>query len=99
MKIKKKLFINNVLLHLTVMKIQETFSIQQTTMKKRKLIVSHLKITKTATDCNGGCNVTGITVEGTPASAQDGDISFEALRKFGKTVNFARGTVQEFVCP
>ncbi len=29
------------------MKIQETFSIQQTTMKKRKLIVSHLKITKT----------------------------------------------------
>ncbi|WP_392437518.1 hypothetical protein ACF3N7_01840 [Cruoricaptor ignavus] len=43
--------------------------------------------------------MTGITVEGTPASAQDGDISFEALRKFGKTVNFARGTVQEFVCP
>lgn len=52
---QKKLFINNVLLHLTVMKIQETFSIQQTTMKKRKLIVSHLKITKTATDCNGNC--------------------------------------------
>ena len=46
-----------------------------------------------------GCIVTGITVEGTPASAQDGDISFEALQKFGETVNFARGTVQEFVGP
>ena len=46
-----------------------------------------------------GCNVTGIIVEGTPASAKDGDISFEALQKFGKTVNFARGTIQEFVGP
>ena len=45
-----------------------------------------------------GCNVTGIIVEGTIASAQDGDISFEALQKFGKTINFARGTIQEFVC-
>ena len=44
-------------------------------------------------------NVPGIIVEGTFASAQDGDISFEALQKFGKTVNFARGTVQEFVGP
>ena len=43
--------------------------------------------------------MTGITVEGTLAFAQDGDISFEALQKFGKTVNFARGTVQEFVGP
>ncbi|WP_228453815.1 hypothetical protein [Chryseobacterium manosquense] len=46
-----------------------------------------------------GCNVTGIIVEGTLASAQDGNISFEALQKFGKTVNFARGTIQEFVGP
>ena len=46
-----------------------------------------------------GCNVTGIIVEGTLASAQDGDISFETLQKFGKTVNFARGTVQEFAGP
>ena len=46
-----------------------------------------------------GCNVTGIIVEGTLASAQDGNISFEALQEFGKTVNFARGTVQEFVGP
>ncbi|WP_332019172.1 hypothetical protein [Kaistella sp.] len=44
-------------------------------------------------------NVPGIIVKGTPASAQDGDISFEALQKFGKAVNFARGTIQEFVCP
>ena len=46
-----------------------------------------------------GCNVTGIIFEGTLASAQDGNISFEALQEFGKTVNFARGTVQEFVGP
>ncbi|WP_228453796.1 hypothetical protein [Chryseobacterium manosquense] len=46
-----------------------------------------------------GCNVTGIIVEGTLASAQDGNISFEALQKFGKAVNFARGTIQEFVGP
>ena len=44
-------------------------------------------------------NVPGIIVEGTPTSAQDGNISFKALQKFGKTVNFARGTVQEFVGP
>jgi hypothetical protein len=43
--------------------------------------------------------VTGIIVEGTLASAQDGDISFEALQKFGKTFNFARGTIQEFAGP
>ncbi|WP_262891120.1 hypothetical protein [Chryseobacterium manosquense] len=43
--------------------------------------------------------MTGIIFEGTLASAQDGDMSFEALLKFGKTVNFARGTIQEFVCP
>ena len=44
-------------------------------------------------------NVPGIIVEGTPTSAQDGNISFKALQKFGKTVNFARGTIQEFVGP
>ena len=43
--------------------------------------------------------MTGIIIEGTLASAQDGDIYFEALQKFGKIVNFARGTVQEFVRP
>ncbi|WP_242589743.1 hypothetical protein [Kaistella haifensis] len=46
-----------------------------------------------------GCNVTGIIVEGTFASAQDGNISFEALQKFGKTINFARGTIEKFVGP
>ena len=46
-----------------------------------------------------GCNVPGIIVEGTFASAQDGNISFKALQEFGKTVNFARGTIQEFVRP
>tara|TARA_A100001015_G_scaffold307309_1_gene402976 strand:+ start:299 stop:451 length:153 start_codon:yes stop_codon:yes gene_type:complete len=46
-----------------------------------------------------GCNVTGIIVEGTLASAQDGNISFEALQKFGKTVNFARSTIEKFVGP
>ena len=35
--------------------------------------------------------MTGIIVEGTLASAQDGNISFKALQEFGKTVNFARG--------
>ena len=44
-------------------------------------------------------NVPGIIVEGTFASAQDGNISFKALQEFGKTVNFARGTIQEFVGP
>jgi hypothetical protein len=43
--------------------------------------------------------VTGIIIKGSFASAQDGNISFKALQKFGKTVNFARGTVQEFVGP
>ena len=43
--------------------------------------------------------MTGIIIEGTLASAQDGDISFEALQKFGKTINFARGTIKEFVGP
>ena len=43
--------------------------------------------------------MTGIIVEGTLASAQDGNISFEALQKFGKTVNFARGTIKDFVGP
>jgi hypothetical protein len=46
-----------------------------------------------------GCNVPGIIVEGTLASAQDGNISFKALQEFGKTVNFARSTIQEFVGP
>ena len=46
-----------------------------------------------------GCIVTGITVEGTLASAQDGNISFEALQQFGKTVNFARSTIEKFVRP
>ncbi|MCB4235507.1 hypothetical protein LDL59_11590 [Kaistella anthropi] len=44
-----------------------------------------------------GCNVTGIIIKGSLAPAQDGNISFEALQKFGKTVNFARGTIKEFV--
>ena len=44
-------------------------------------------------------NVPGIIVEGTFASAQDRNISFKALQEFGKTVNFARGTIQEFVGP
>ena len=44
-----------------------------------------------------GGNVTGIIVEGTFASAQDGNISLKALQEFGKTVNFARGTIQDFV--
>ena len=43
--------------------------------------------------------MTGIIVEGTLASAQDGNISFEALQKFGKTVNFARGTIEKLVSP
>ena len=43
--------------------------------------------------------MTGIIIEGTLASAKDGNISFEALQKFGKTVNFARGTIKEFAGP
>lgn len=39
----------------------------------------------------------GIIIKGSGAPAQDGNISFEALQEFGKTVNFARGTVQKFV--
>ena len=44
-----------------------------------------------------GGNVSRVIVESTFASAQDGNISFEALQEFGKTVNFARGTIQDFV--
>ena len=44
-------------------------------------------------------NVPRIIVEGTFASAQDGNISFEALQEFGKTVNFARSTIEKFVRP
>ncbi|MBB5334313.1 hypothetical protein [Chryseobacterium koreense] len=43
--------------------------------------------------------MTGVIIEGPFASAQDGNISFEALQQFGKTVNFARGTIQDFVRP
>ena len=46
-----------------------------------------------------GCNVTGIIIKGSLASAQDGNISFKALQKFGKTVNFARSTIEKFVGP
>ena len=41
----------------------------------------------------------GIIVEGTFASAQDGNISFKALQEFGKTINFARGTIEKLVSP
>ncbi|MBB5332629.1 hypothetical protein [Chryseobacterium koreense] len=43
--------------------------------------------------------MTGVIVESTFASAQDGNISFEALQELGKTVNLARGTIQDFVRP
>ncbi|WP_262908476.1 MULTISPECIES: hypothetical protein [Chryseobacterium] len=38
-----------------------------------------------------------VIIKGAFASAQDGNISFKALQEFGKTVNFARSTVEEFV--
>jgi len=41
----------------------------------------------------------GIIVERSGAPAQNGNIPFKALQEFGKTVNFARGTIQEFVGP
>jgi len=41
----------------------------------------------------------GIIVERSGAPAQDRNIPFEALQQFGKTTNFARGTVQNFVYP
>ncbi|MBB5334876.1 hypothetical protein [Chryseobacterium koreense] len=43
--------------------------------------------------------MTGVMVESPFASAQDGDNSFEALPEFGKTVNFARGAIEDFVRP
>ncbi|QNS42566.1 hypothetical protein H0S70_06295 [Chryseobacterium manosquense] len=46
-----------------------------------------------------GCHMPGIIVERSGAPAQNGNIPFKALQKFGKTINFARGTVQEFVGP
>ncbi|WP_448670119.1 hypothetical protein [Chryseobacterium koreense] len=39
----------------------------------------------------------GVIIKGSGTPAQDGNISFEALQEFGKTVNFARGTIQNFV--
>ena len=39
----------------------------------------------------------GVIVEGTFASAQDGNISFEALQELGKTIKLARSTIQDFV--
>ena len=41
--------------------------------------------------------MTGVIVESMFAYAQNGNISFEALQEFGKTVNFARGTIQDCV--
>ncbi|WP_447950764.1 hypothetical protein [Chryseobacterium koreense] len=38
-----------------------------------------------------------VIIKGAFASAQDGNISFKALQEFGKTVNFARSTVEKFV--
>lgn len=43
--------------------------------------------------------LSGLIVEGSLASVQDGNISFEALQDFGKTINFARSTIQKFVRP
>ena len=41
----------------------------------------------------------GIIIKGSFASAQNGNISFKALQEFGKTVNFARGTIEKLVSP
>ena len=46
-----------------------------------------------------GCHMPGIIVERSGAPAQNGNISFEALQEFGKTVNFARSTIEKFVRP
>jgi len=39
----------------------------------------------------------GIIVERFGTSSQDGNIPFEALQEFSKTVNFVTGTIQKFV--
>ena len=44
-----------------------------------------------------GGDMTGVIVKGSGTPAQDGNISFEALQEFGKTVNFVAGAVQIFV--
>ncbi len=41
----------------------------------------------------------GIIIKGFGAPAKDGDIPFEALQEFSKTINFVTGAVQKFVYP
>ena len=44
-------------------------------------------------------DVAAIVVEGTGASAQDGDVAFKALEHCFKPVNFTAGTVEVLVIP
>lgn len=46
-----------------------------------------------------GCHMAGIIVERFGTPAQNGNIPFETLQEFGKTLNFVTGAVQKFVYP